>query len=119
MLAEDIRALRKAGRYLSKEVGQNIGEGNGNPLQYSCLKNPMDGGVGQAEVHGVGQSRTRLKRLSSSSSSSRTKDKKRNKRVRDGDPPQKGSLKGGEVSKHQETLSPVGLWGVLESQRAT
>ena len=44
-----------------------IGEGNGNPLQYSCLENPRDGGVGWAAVYGVTQSRTRLKRLSSSS----------------------------------------------------
>ena len=47
------------------------------------------------------------------------KDKKREKRVRDGDPSQEGSLKKGEVSKHQETLSLGGLWGVLESQKAT
>ena len=47
-----------------------IGEGNGNPLQYSCLENPMDGGAWWAAVSGVAQSRTRLKRLSSSSSSS-------------------------------------------------
>ena len=45
-----------------------IGEGNGNPLQYSCLENPMDGGAWWAAVSGVAQSRTRLKRLSSSSS---------------------------------------------------
>ena len=38
------------------------------PLQYSCLENPMDGGAWWAAVHGVTQSRTRLKRLSSSSS---------------------------------------------------
>ena len=36
------------------------GEGNGNPLQYSCLENPMDGGASQATVHGVAKSRTRL-----------------------------------------------------------
>ena len=48
-----------------------IGEGNGNPLQCSCLENPRDRGAWQAAVHGVTQSRTRLKRLSSSSSSSR------------------------------------------------
>ena len=48
-----------------------IGEGNGNPLQCSCLENPRDGGAWWAAVHGVAQSRTRLKRLSSSSSSSR------------------------------------------------
>ena len=46
------------------------------------------------------------------------KDKKRDKRGRDGDPSQEESLKR-EVSKHQETLSPVGLWGVLGSQKAT
>ena len=44
-----------------------IGEGNGNPLQCSCLKNPRDGGAWWAAVSGVAQSRTRLKRLSSSS----------------------------------------------------
>ena len=44
-----------------------IGEGNGNPLQYSCLENPRDGGAWWAAVYGVAQSRTQLKRLSSSS----------------------------------------------------
>ena len=47
-----------------------IGEGNRNPLQYSCLENPRDGGAWWAAVYGVAQSQTRLKRLSSSSSSS-------------------------------------------------
>ena len=47
-----------------------IGEGNGNPLQCSCLENPRDGRAWWASVYGVAQSRTRLKRLSSSSSSS-------------------------------------------------
>ena len=46
-----------------------IGEGNGNPLQCSCLENPRDGGACWAAVYGVAQSRTQLKRLSSSSSS--------------------------------------------------
>ena len=46
-----------------------IGEGNGNPLQCSCLENSRDGGAWWAAVYGVAQSRTRLKRLSSSSSS--------------------------------------------------
>ena len=41
-----------------------IGEGNGSPLQYSCLENPVDRGAWWAAVHGVAQSRTRLKRLS-------------------------------------------------------
>ena len=48
-----------------------IGEGNGNPLQCSCLENPKDGGAWWVAVCGVAQSRTLLKRLSSSSSSSR------------------------------------------------
>ena len=40
------------------------GEGNGNPLQYSCLENPVDRGAWWAVVHGLAQSRTRLKQLS-------------------------------------------------------
>ena len=40
------------------------GEGNGTPLQYSCLENPMDGGAGKVAVHRVAKSRTRLKRPS-------------------------------------------------------
>ena len=47
-----------------------IGEGNGTPLQYSCLENPMDGGAWWAAVLGVAKSRTQLKWLKSSSSSS-------------------------------------------------
>ena len=45
-----------------------IGEGNGNPLQYSCLENPRDGRARWAAIYGVTQSRTQLKQLSSSSS---------------------------------------------------
>ena len=37
------------------------GGGHGNPLQYSCLENPMDGGAWRATVHGVAQSQTQLK----------------------------------------------------------
>ena len=47
-----------------------FGEGNGNPLQCSCLENPRDGGAWWAAVYGIAQSRTQLKRLSSSSSHS-------------------------------------------------
>ena len=39
---------------------QSPGEGNGNPLQYSCLEYPIDGGVWQATVHGVEKRHTRL-----------------------------------------------------------
>ena len=45
-----------------------IGEGNGNPLQCSCLENPRDSGAWWAAICGVAQSQTRLKQLSSSSS---------------------------------------------------
>ena len=48
------------------------GDGNGNPLQCSCLENPRDRGAWWASVYGVAQSWTRLKRFSSSSSSSQT-----------------------------------------------
>ena len=37
-----------------------VGEGNGTPLQHSCLENPMDGGAWWAAVHGVAKSQTRL-----------------------------------------------------------
>ena len=39
-------------------LGTSPGEGNGNPLQYSCLENPMDGGGWWATVHGVTKSQT-------------------------------------------------------------
>ena len=57
-------------KYKGKKLGlsvQHAGEGNGNPLQYSCLENPVDRGTWWAAVHGVAQSRTWLKQLSSSS----------------------------------------------------
>ena len=41
--------------------GRSPGEGNGNPLQYSCLENPMEGGAWYATVHGVTKSWTRLR----------------------------------------------------------
>ena len=51
-LADHVRIL---------EIMQSkLREGNGTPLQYSCLENPMDGGAWQAAVHGVAESRTRL-----------------------------------------------------------
>ena len=48
-----------------RSLGQedSPGEGNGNPLQYSCLENPMDGGAWWATVHGVAKSRTGLSDL--------------------------------------------------------
>ena len=71
---EDPGRLQSMG---SRRVGHDwatslscIGEGNGNPLQCSCLENPRDRGAWWAAIYGVAQSQTRLKRLSSSSSSS-------------------------------------------------
>ena len=65
------------------------GEGDGNPLQCSCLENPRDRAAWWAAVYGVTQSRTRLKRLSSSSS---RRDSKR------GHPASVGMRQSGEVS---------------------
>ena len=45
--------------------GRSPGEGNENPLQYSCLENPMDGGAWQATVHGVAKSQTQLSHFTS------------------------------------------------------
>ena len=71
---EEPGGLRSMG---SQRVGHDwatslscIREGNGNPLQCSCLENPRDGGAWWAAVYGVAQNRTRLKQLSRSSSSS-------------------------------------------------
>ena len=49
---------------LIPELGRSPGEGHGNPLQYSCLENPMDRGAWQATVHRLANSQTRLKPLS-------------------------------------------------------
>ena len=72
---EEPGGLRSMG---SLRVGHNwaaslscIGEGNGNPLQCSCLENPRDGGAWWAAIYGVAQSWTRLKRLSSSNNTER------------------------------------------------
>ena len=46
-------------------LGRSPGEGSGNPLQYSCLENTMDGGAWQATVHGVTKSQIRLSDLTS------------------------------------------------------
>ena len=42
------------------ELGRSLAEGHGNPLQYSCLGNPMDKGAWRATVHGIPKSQTRL-----------------------------------------------------------
>ena len=45
-------------------LGRSLGEGNGNPLQYSCLDNPTDRGTWWATVHNITRSQTKLKHLS-------------------------------------------------------
>ena len=57
--AGDIREVR-----LIPGLGGSPGEGHGNPLQYSCLGNPLDRGAWWATVHRVTKSQTRLKRIS-------------------------------------------------------
>ena len=56
--AGDIRT-----RDLIPGLGRSLGEGNGKPLQYSCLENPMDRGAWQTTVHRVAKSQTQLKQL--------------------------------------------------------
>ena len=63
----DVKASACNAGYLGSIPGweRSPGEGNGNPLQYSCLENPMDGGAWWATVHGVTKSRTRLSNFTS------------------------------------------------------
>jgi len=56
---EYIKAVYRHPAYLIY-MQSTSGEGNGTPLQYSCLENPMDGGAWKAAVHGVAKSQTRL-----------------------------------------------------------
>ena len=66
--AGDRRDARDTGLIrLIPELGRCPGGGHGNPLQYSCLENPMDRGVWRATVHGVVKSQTGLKRISTAS----------------------------------------------------
>ena len=65
---QSIRLLRVRHDWVTSLSLSCIGGGNGNPLQYSCLENPREGGAWWAAVYGVAQSRTWLKRLSSSRS---------------------------------------------------
>ena len=57
----EIKRCLFLGRNVMTNLDSIFGEGNGNPLQCSCLENPRDGGAWGAAVYGVTQSRTRLK----------------------------------------------------------
>ena len=60
-MAQSVESACNAGDLgLIPGLGRSTGEGNGNPLQYSCLEDPMDRGAWWATVHGVTESRTRL-----------------------------------------------------------
>ena len=63
--------------------GRSPGEGNDNPLQYSCLENPMDGGAWWAIVHGVAKSQTRLSNFTHSLTHSLTYKRKELKEIGD------------------------------------
>ena len=56
----DVQAGFREGRGTRDQIANICGEGNGTPLQYSCLENPMDGGAWWAAIHGVAKSRTWL-----------------------------------------------------------
>ena len=56
--------IKKKNSFFIKRNSIHPREGNGTPLQYSCLENPMDGGAWWAAVHGVARRRTRLSNLS-------------------------------------------------------
>ena len=59
LVAQRLKPLPAIGRpRFDPESGRTPGERNGNPLQYSCLENPMDGGAWWATVHGVAESDT-------------------------------------------------------------
>jgi len=61
--------------------GRSSGEGNGNPLQYSCLENPMDGGACWATVHELAKSQTRLSNFTSLHATQYQKNKQPNQKV--------------------------------------
>ena len=91
----------------------SIGEGNGNPLQCSCLENPRDEETWWAAIYGVAQSRTWLKRLSSSSGSIAIKEFKILKKKKSG-------ASKGKIKKEKDGASswPPG-WPLVSNSAAT
>ena len=65
--SHEIKRCLLLGRKAMTNLDSILGEGNGNPLQYSCLEKPLDRGAWWSAIHSVAQSQTRLKQLSSSS----------------------------------------------------
>ena len=60
MIVKMIKNLENKMEKMQESISKDLGEGNGTPLQYSCLEKPMDGGSWKAAVHGVAEGRTRL-----------------------------------------------------------
>ena len=62
LVAQTVKSLRAMQETRVRSLGweDSPGEGNGNPLQYSCLENTVGGGAWQATVRGVGKSQTQL-----------------------------------------------------------
>ena len=65
LVAQTIKSLPAMQEIQVRSLGWEdpLGEGNGNPLQYSCLENPMDGGTWEVTVHGVRKPSTKQKHL--------------------------------------------------------
>ena len=57
---QNLVCILSSSLYFNMYLGSVVGEGNGTPLRYSCLENPVDGGAWKAAVHGVAEGRTRL-----------------------------------------------------------
>ena len=57
---QNLVCILSSSLYFNMYLGSVVGEGNGTPLRYSCLENPVDGGAWRAAVHGVGEGQTRL-----------------------------------------------------------
>ena len=60
MIVKMIKILENKMEKMQESISKDLWEGNGTPLQYSCLEKPMDGGSWKAAVHGVAEGRTRL-----------------------------------------------------------
>ena len=60
MIVKMVKNLENKMEKMQESISKDLGEGNGTPLQYSCLEKPMDGGSWKAAVHGVAEGRTRL-----------------------------------------------------------
>ena len=103
-------------RWWSKRTGRPLSPQQIHQITFECLANSTKQLLNSGRGH---QAPRKVAHCLQKEVGQNIKDKKRDKRGRDRDLSWEVGLKRREVSKHQETLSPIGLWGVLESQRAT